>query len=88
MADVSESVLAAPIGAGSIEKGTGANFAVYTATKAGATDTVTVDAVSTVYAVLATNDGTGALDPVTDITNNVITLSVGTGATTLWVWGK
>ena len=87
MADVSESVLAGPVGSGSAGSGTGALFAVFTATKGTATDTVTIDNLASVSAAIATNDGTGALDPITDITNNVITLSVGTGATTIWVWG-
>ena len=88
MADVAESVIASPIGAGATETGVGARHAVYTATKAGATDTVTFSNLTTVLAVFAMNDGTGALDPVTDITTNVVTLSVGTGATTLHVWAN
>ena len=87
MADVAESVKVGPIGAGGAESGTGALFTVYTATKAGATDTVTFGNLTTVSDCVATNDGTGALDPVTDITTNVVTLSVGTGATTLRIWG-
>ncbi len=87
MADVDESVKGAPIGGGSAESGTGVLHCIYSATKAGATDTVTIDALTSVTHAVATNDGTGALDPVTDITTNVITLSVGTGATTLVVDG-
>ena len=88
MADVAESVIANPIGSGSAESGAGALQGVYTATKAGATDTVTFAALTSVLAAHAFNDGTGAVDPVTDITTNVVTLSVGTGATTLYVYGS
>lgn len=88
MADVAESVVAGSVGAGAAESGAGVRFTIYTATKTGATDTVTFSNLTSVTRCIATNDGTGALDPVTDITTNVVTLSVGTGATTLWVWGS
>ena len=88
MADVDESVKFGPVGAGAAETAAGSLYTVYSATKAGATDTVTFSNLSAVDDVIATNDGTGALDPVTDITTNVVTLSVGTGATTLRVWGR
>lgn len=48
-------------------------------TKAAATDTITVTNANNVEFVAITNDTSGALDPATDITTNVITLSVGTG---------
>ena len=87
MADVAESVLGGSIGAGSAATGRGLKSGLYTATKAGATDTVTFDDFVTVRFVIAKNNATGAADPVTDITTNVVTLSVGTGLTDIIVWG-
>lgn len=49
------------------------------ATKAGATDTITVTNASNISHAQITNDTTGLLDPITNVTTNVITLSVGTG---------
>lgn len=65
--------------------GTGKNDAklgfIDSAVKANANDTFTVTNAKAVIWCSLTNDTSGALDPATTISANVITLSVGTGAT-------
>ena len=88
MADVPETLVAASIGAGASKSGKGMRTGLYLATKTGAADTVTFDDFSLVLHCIAHNKLTGALDPVTSIVGNVVTLSVGTGQTKLYVMGE
>ena len=86
MADVPETLRAAMISGAAAESGLGVKFGIYSAVKTTPTDTVTFDKLTEVVGIIAINV-TGDLDPITSVIGNQVTMSVGTGTTSLYVWG-
>ena len=88
-AEKTETFVGGSIAGGASSSGTGLVWGIYSVTKANAADWVVLGDFTAVEFVSAKNDTAGADDPATidGSTTNKVTLSTGTGATTLFVVG-
>jgi len=89
-AELTETLVGGPIGAGSSKTGTGLVWGIYSATVATQNDWVIFEDFTEVHHVVATIDASGALNPATidgTTVNKVVLTSATTGAVTILVVG-